>query len=67
MLYCLTCRVRVRPDHEPTHRTVKAPGLRALERYMDDGIARTPDGCRTEPDGNCPHGHRSWMLVLGVI
>ena len=25
------------------------------------------DGCRVEPDGICPHGHKSWLLELGYI
>ncbi len=27
----------------------------------------TTDGCMVEPDGTCPHGYRSPMLVLGII
>lgn len=25
------------------------------------------DGCPTEPDGVCQHGHPSWLLYLGII
>jgi hypothetical protein len=25
------------------------------------------DGCIVEPDGRCPHGYRSWLLVAGLI
>jgi hypothetical protein len=32
----------------------------------EDGCEAT-DGCWVEPDGVCPHGHPSWMIVMGVI
>ena len=25
------------------------------------------DGCRVEPDGECQHGAKSWLIVLGYI
>jgi hypothetical protein len=25
------------------------------------------DGCWVEPDGTCPHGKPSWLLVLGYV
>jgi hypothetical protein len=43
------------------------PALATLERWSDNGIAQATDGCRVEPDGTCCHGHKSWLLVLGVI
>lgn len=43
------------------------PGLATLETWSDNGIAKALDGCRVEPDGTCPHGAPSWMLVIGVI
>lgn len=48
-------------------KTVKAPSIRALEKYSDNGICPTPDGCRVEPDGTCEHGLPSWMLILHII
>lgn len=48
-------------------RTVKAPSQRSLERMVDNGIATCPDGCRVEPDGTCPHGLPSWLIILDVI
>jgi hypothetical protein len=47
--------------------TMKEPSLTTLERWMDDGVAKATDGCKTEPDGTCSHGHRSWLLKLGLI
>ena len=47
---------------------IKAPpSVKTMERWMCDGVARATDGCRVEPDGNCVHGHRSWLLIMGVI
>lgn len=47
--------------------TTPAPTARTLMRWDMDGIAKATDGCRVEPDGKCPHGHRSWLLVAGFI
>jgi len=38
-----------------------------LEGIMSEGVAETADGCIVEPDGRCPHGHRSPLLLLGYI
>ena len=46
---------------------VHLPTMATVENWSDTGIARAMDGCHVEPDGNCPHGYPSWMLVLGVI
>jgi hypothetical protein len=27
----------------------------------------TEDGCMVEPDGTCPHGQKSPLLILGMI
>lgn len=32
-----------------------------------DGVVEAADGCTVEPDGVCPHGHESPLLVLGLI
>lgn len=29
-------------------------------------IVEVADGCAVEPNGTCPHGYRSPMLVLGI-
>lgn len=52
------------PDRKPA---VKAPTLATMQRWLANGIAYTPDGCKVEPDGTCPHGERSWFLIRGVI
>jgi len=45
----------------------KMPTMKTLEKYSMDGIAKATDGCKVEPDGECIHGHKSWLLVIGVI
>jgi hypothetical protein len=46
---------------------VRVPSIKTLEKWSFDGICKTPDGCRVEPDGICPHGYQSWLLILGYI
>jgi len=36
------------------------------DSLLDSGCEAT-DGCWVEPDGNCCHGHVSWMIYLGYI
>lgn len=45
----------------------KMPPISRLEKMSNDGIATTPTGKRTEPDGYGDDGSPSWMLVAGVI
>ena len=46
---------------------MKAPSIKTMTRWMLDGIAKATDGCQVEPDGTCPHGKQSWLIVLGYI
>ena len=43
------------------------PSIKTMMKWSDDGVAKATDGCRVEPDGTCPHGHQSWLIVLGYI
>jgi len=43
------------------------PSQRTLERWAYDSVAKTPCGCKVEPDGKCPHGVPSWLIILGFI
>jgi hypothetical protein len=52
---------------EQARKITKEPSIKTLYKWSDDGVAKATDGCRVEPDGTCPHGCRSWMLVMGVI
>ena len=61
-------------NHQPTQRrtwpepTVDPPSLETLEEWMwEDAGCEATDSCWVEPDGVCPHGHRSWFLELGLI
>jgi hypothetical protein len=49
------------------NKEVKVPSISTLKRWMYDGYCKCPDGCKTEPDGECSHGQKSWMLILGLI
>jgi hypothetical protein len=46
---------------------MKAPSIATMMRWMSTGIAKATDGCKVEPDGVCPHGKYSWLIVLGYI
>lgn len=43
------------------------PDLDDLEYWIYDGVAEATDGCTVEPNGKCPHGHESWLIILGMI
>lgn len=45
----------------------KPPSLAMLKKWCDDGSAETLCGCTVEPDGVCPHGNPSWLIILGLI
>ena len=46
---------------------IPAPEMDELEQMSYDGVAVATDGCEVEPDGVCPHGHPSWLLVYGLL
>jgi hypothetical protein len=47
---------------------MKAPTVATMYRWMDAGVAKATDGCKTDLDGYCLlHGKPSWLLALGVI
>jgi len=56
---------------EGAHRSLsgfpKPPGLATLERWSTDGVARSVDGQRVEPDGFSVGGAPSWVLVSGLV
>ena len=48
--------------------TTDPPTMEELEDWLFDiENPRATDGCEIEPDGTCYHGHRSWLLVMGLI
>ncbi len=65
---CKTDRDAFLAKNEGKYIAVSAPpSLATMEKWMDSGVARAVDGCRVEPDGVCPHGCQSWILVQGLI
>ena len=55
--------------HAKDHIIVDAtpPMLSTLMRWERQGRSEAPDGCTVEPDGTCPHGYKSWLLLRGLI
>ena len=45
----------------------KEPTTYMLEKWSDDGVAKSMLGKRVEPDGHDDEGSPSWMLVMGLI
>jgi hypothetical protein len=43
------------------------PSDEQLIEWLSEGYAEATDGCIVETDGVCPHGCKSWLLVLGMI
>jgi len=61
---CPTCK---RAKGEKHLATTKRPSISKMEKWVSNGVAKATDGCTTEPDGHCQHGHSSWLLRLGLI
>lgn len=57
------------PRHdEVKHKvTTAVPSTEQLMAWDFDGVCEATDGCRVEPDGHCPHGHTSWLRVVGIV
>jgi len=47
--------------------TTDEPDTETMQEWVSEGIAEASDGCTVEPDGICPHGAESWLLILGMI
>ena len=43
------------------------PSNATMEKWVSDGVAKTPTGKKTEPDGYADDGSPSWLLALGYI
>lgn len=77
MNHVRSCNTAPEPTPEPTPEPIKArsypkpqtkrPLNRTLERWAWGGYSRTTCRyrCRVEPDGECSHGHVSWLRYLG--
>ena len=74
------CEITVQGDDD-SNRTFKAaisslpttvsgftkPSIITMNKWMSDGIAKTPTGKKTETDGYGDDGSPSWLLALGLI
>lgn len=51
------------------HRKAFRPDLEQLEIWEETGGCECsgPCQCWIEPDGTCPNGYPSWLVVLGLI
>jgi hypothetical protein len=38
-----------------------------LEKGIWDGEVQVFDSCTVEPDGICPHGYKSPLVLLGLV
>ncbi len=45
----------------------KAPSIRQLEKWSNDGVCKSIGGNTTEPDGWSHDGSPSWLLAMGMI
>ena len=45
----------------------RPPTYQTLKKWAEQGIAKTPCGCKTESDGRCQHGRPSWLIIAGLI
>jgi hypothetical protein len=44
------------------------PAVQDLWDWLDEyGKCLATDGCWTDVDGTCEHGHPSWLVVLGLV
>ena len=61
---CDDCGATIEPSTRP-----EPPDIQTLARWEAEGgcEAACPHACWVEPDGYCPHGHPSWLIVLGLI
>lgn len=60
-------KTRLESEGYVIKKEVKAPSLATLEKWSNDGVAKSLMGKRVEPDGHDPEGSPSWLLTLGFI
>jgi hypothetical protein len=49
------------------HKRNPIPDMEQIEEWVYDSVCEATDGCTTEPDGRCEHGHISWLRALDMI
>lgn len=59
---------QLQPWLEVDDEAVQPPSVDDLWDWVDEyGKCTSTDGCWVEADGVCEHGHKSWLLELGLI
>ena len=43
------------------------PSIMTRQKWISDGVAKTPTGKKVEPDGYAEDGSPSWLLALGYL
>ena len=43
------------------------PTIEQLLKWNELGGCEATDGCWVEPDGECEHGCKSWLIEVGII
>lgn len=43
------------------------PTIEQIREWDDMGGCEATDGCWVEFDGECEHGCKSWLIILGLI
>lgn len=46
---------------------VSDPDDEYISGEMMDSVMTAADGCQVEPDGVCPHGYVSPLILLGIM
>jgi hypothetical protein len=65
----LDSRVAADPSAEASEAVLEPPDIVTLMEWEAEGgcEAVCPHRCWVEPDGTCPHGKPSWLIVMGLI
>lgn len=59
--------LRSKDKAEKESKYVDSLSIAEIEIMAADSVVATADGCEVEPDGTCPHGYRSPLLILGIV
>jgi len=54
-------------DHEEERQFLEDLSEDEIFSMLADGVCETADGCSVEPDGICPHGYLSPLILMGVM
>ena len=55
-----------RSDYEG-YKYLHPPSTEQLIQWENEGGCEATDGCWVETDGECEHGCKSWLALLGMI